>query len=231
MEFAPEGPKAIPLWIDGRAYLTVVDSFFDVIAPASGEALRRVPLCGAAEAGAATAAARAAAPGWQAAGANERAALLAALADGLDRYTGHFARLLGEECGIAEADAQAEVAAAVAALRGGAAATAGTVAVVVDASRPLARFATLAAPLLRAGATLVVKPSPRAPAAVAALCELTARTGWPAGVVNVLHGDSEAIKGLCAAGVDRLAFAGGDELGVQVGALAAAAGVPFAVAA
>ena len=41
---------AIPLWINGRAYLTVSDSFYDVLNPASGEAVRRVPLCGAAEA-------------------------------------------------------------------------------------------------------------------------------------------------------------------------------------
>jgi acyl-CoA reductase-like NAD-dependent aldehyde dehydrogenase len=187
-------------------------------------------LCGADEAATAVAAARAAQPGWAAQAADERQALLAALADGLDRYTGHFARLLREECGGDESTAVAEVEAAVAALRAGASGNAGTVGLVVGAERPLAGFAAAAASLLRAGATLVVKPSPKAPAAVFALCELTSRTGWPGGVVNVLQGDAAAIKGLCAAGIDRLAYVGEPALGEQVGVLAAAAGTPFSVA-
>jgi acyl-CoA reductase-like NAD-dependent aldehyde dehydrogenase len=216
------------MWVDGHAYLTVTESFFDVISPLDGAALRRVPLCGADEAATAVAAARAAQPGWLALAAGERQALLAALADGLARYTGHFARLLREECGGEESAAVAEVETAVAALRAGANGDPGTVGLVVGAERPLARFAEVAASLLGAGATLVVKPSPKAPAAVFALCELTSRTGWPGGVVNVLQGDAAAIKGLCAAGIDRLAYVGEAALGEQVGALAAAAGTPFA---
>ena len=64
MEFSPEGPKAIPLWINGHAFLTVSESFFEVVNPLTGQALRRVPLCGADEAMAAVTAARDAAPGW-----------------------------------------------------------------------------------------------------------------------------------------------------------------------
>ena len=47
MEFAPDGPKAIPMWINGHAFLTVTDAFFTVTNPATGEAIHRVPLCGA----------------------------------------------------------------------------------------------------------------------------------------------------------------------------------------
>ena len=50
MEFAPEGPKAIPLWINGHAFLTVTQSFYDVVNPVTGEAVYRVPLCGTDEA-------------------------------------------------------------------------------------------------------------------------------------------------------------------------------------
>ena len=66
MEFAPDGPKAIPLWIRGHAFLTVSDRFHDVVDPLTGEALYRVPLCGASEAAEAVASARNAQPGWAA---------------------------------------------------------------------------------------------------------------------------------------------------------------------
>jgi acyl-CoA reductase-like NAD-dependent aldehyde dehydrogenase len=101
------------------------------------------------------------------------------------------------------------------------------VAVVVDASRPLAGFAGAVAPALRAGATLVVKPSPKAPAAIFALCELASRSGLPPGVLNLLQGDTAAIEGLCAAGIDRLVYRGNAALGVAIGAIADAAGTPY----
>mgnify|MGYP001766545757 CR=1 FL=1 len=121
------------------------------------------------------------------------------------------------------------MAAAVAALRGAEVGEPGVVAIVVDATRPLAGLAEAAAPALRAGACVIVKPSPKAPSAAYALCELSGRAGWPGGVLNLLQGDTEAIAGLCAAAIDRLAYAGEAALGAQVGAMAAAAGKPFAM--
>jgi hypothetical protein len=59
------------------------------------------------------------------------------------------------------------------------------------------------------------------------LCELSGRAEWPAGVLNLMQGDTAAIEGMCAAGIDRLVYAGHAALGVQVGAIAEAAGVPF----
>ena len=227
MEFAPDGPMAIPMWVNGHAFLTASQEFYDVINPATGEAIRRVPLCGAAEAAETVAAARTAQPDWAASGLQARRVCLSALAEALDRYTGHFAKLLIQECGFDEARANADVAATVAALQALAVGETGVVGLVLDASRPLAAAAEVFAPALLAGATVVVKPSPRAPSAVFALCELTSRCDWPAGVVNVLQGDTAAIEGLCRAGVDRLIYAGHAALGVQVGAIAEAAGTVF----
>lgn len=229
MEFAVDGPKAIPLWINGRAFLTVTPSFFDVVNPVSGEAVYRVPLCGADEAAEAATAATAARPAWAALAPAARQASLNALADALEGYAGHFAKLLRGDTGLAEAAAAADVAAAVAALRGAEVGEPGVVAIVVDATRPLAGLAEAAAPALRAGACVIVKPSPKAPSAAYALCELSGRAGWPGGVLNLLQGDTEAIAGLCAAAIDRLAYAGEAALGAQVGAMAAAAGKPFAM--
>lgn len=227
MEFAPEGPKAIPLWINGHAFLTVTDAFFDVTNPATGEAIRRVPLCGASEAAEAVGAAQAAQPEWAMMGMPARRVCLASLGDALNNFSGHFAKLLMQDCGFDEARATAEVADAVAALSGAMVGETGVFGLVLDASRPLAGFAEIIAPALMAGATVVVKPSPKAPSAAYALCELSGRADWPAGVLNLLQGDTAAIAGLCAAGIDRLVYAGHAALGVQVGAIAETAGIPF----
>lgn len=227
MEFAAEGPKAIPLWINGHAFLTVTDAFFDVTNPTTGEAIRRVPLCGASEAAEVVGAAQAAQPAWAMMGMPARRLCLAALGDALDSYSGHFAKLLTQDCGFDEARAAVEVSEAVAALRGASVGETGVFGLVLDASRPLAGLAESIAPALMAGATVVVKPSPKAPSAAYALCELSGRADWPAGVLNLLQGDTAAIEGLCAASIDRLVYAGQTALGVQVGAIAETAGVPF----
>lgn len=221
---------AIPLWINGRAYLTVSDRFYDVLNPASGEAVRRVPLCGAAEAAEAVGAARGAQAQWAAMGVPARRVLLNALADGLERYAGHFAKLLDLDAAVGAEAAAQEVADAARALRGESVGASGVCALVVGAGRPLARFAAALAPAMLAGATVVVKPSPKAPSAIFALCELSARAEWPAGVLNLLQGDTAAIEGLCAAAVDRLVYAGEQQLGDRVGAIAGAAAIPFELA-
>jgi succinate-semialdehyde dehydrogenase/glutarate-semialdehyde dehydrogenase len=71
------------------------------------------------------------------------------------------------------------------------------VAIVSDDSAPLLGPLRHAVPALLAGATVVVKPSPKAPSAAFALAELSARSAFPGGVFNVLHGDLAAIEGLC----------------------------------
>lgn len=232
MEFMPEGPMAIPLWVNGHAFLTASQAFFDVVNPVTGEAQRRVPLCGEAEAVEVVAAARAAQPDWAASPLGERQACLSRLADALDRYTGHFAKLLVQDTGRDDADATAEVDAAVAALRAGlleageGMAAGGVSGIVLDANRPLAGFAAQVAAVVQGGATLVVKPSPKAPSAIFALCELSGRAEWPAGVLNLLQGDLAALRGLAASGIDRLIYVGGPELAGPVSEIAAAAGLP-----
>ncbi len=225
MSFTIDGPMAIPMWVNGHALLTLADDYFMLTDPVTGETRYRVPLCGAKEAAEAVAAARAAQPAWGAMGLMARRVCLDKLAEALDRYTGHFAKLLRQETGLDEAAAKAEVEAAVVALREPAVGDTGSVGVVLDASAPVLGFARVVGAAVLAGATVVVKPSPKAPSALFALCELTARADWPAGVVNLLQGDRAALEGLCAAGVDRVLYRGEAALGEQVAAAAAAAGV------
>jgi len=229
-----DDPLALPLWINGHAYLTMTDGFFDVRNAQTGEVLRRTPLCGADVAAKAVAAAQGACAAWAAEPAPARAALLAAVADALAGYADHFARLIGDETGKDEALAAAEVAEAVALLRaaspaGGLAGCAGRVVAVVNDDRaPLAGLLSYVVPALAGGATVVAKPSPKAPSAAFAFAELTARAGVPAGVFNILQGDEAAIAGLCAqSDLGSLAFAGDAALGAKVHAIAERHGKAF----
>lgn len=223
MKFAADdGPMAIPLWINGRAYLTVTEEFLDVRNAASGEAVRRTPLSGADEVAEAVRAAQAALPAWQALDAAKRQAHLSQLARLLDQYTGHFAKLVRQETGFEEVQAQAEVATAVQALQDGETySDAGVSVVLSDAMHPLAALAATLAAALRGGACVVVKPSPKAPGAAFALAELSGRAGLPPGVLNLVHGDLAAIEALCRhPDVGALRIRGETGFGAQVEALA-----------
>lgn len=218
---------ALPLWINGHAYLTMAPAFFDVRDARSGEIRRRTPLCGALETQAAIDAAVNAAPAWSAA---PKAAQLTALAEALARYRDHFADLLAEESGLDAAHAASEVDEATRALRAttGGPAPGGVVAIIGDFSAPFLAPLRHAIPVLLAGATVVVKPSPKAPSALFALAELTARCGFPGGVFNILHGDLAAVEALCANPlVTQIRVAGDPMLGASIAAIATRHGKPF----
>ncbi len=193
----PENPLAIPLWINGRAYLTMAPAFLDVRDPRCGTILRRTPMCGRDEAETAIEAARAACGGWSMQSTEARAALLAAVADALAGYGSHFARLISEESGLDSDRAGAEVSAGVALLRDPPASqAAGVYAIIGNAAEPLLAALRLAVPVLMSGAVVVVRPSPETPSALFALAELTGRCGFPGGVFNILHGGEAALDAL-----------------------------------
>lgn len=228
MMLSADDAPALPLWINGHAFLTVVDQFFDIARADGGEILRRTPLCGAEPVAAAVAAARAALPAWAASSAAQRQQVLDATAASLAGYAQHFAKLIGEETGKDSAAAAAEVAAAVAVLRHCAAdilanpqpKRPAVLGLLGDAGEPLLAAAALIGPALAAGATLVVKPSPRAPSCGLALAELLTRAGLADGVCNVVHGDDAAVAALAGhADLALLAFAGDSALAVKIAAL------------
>jgi len=198
-----EPVRVLPLWIGGHAYLTMAPAFFDVRDVRSGEIRRRTPLCGAAEAATAVASAAAALPDWCARTPVERATLLTRVGVALLDYADHLAGLIAEETGKDAQQAALEVAQAVALLRMAAESETastpdGVLAIVSDHQVPLSGPLRHAVPALLAGATVVLKPSPKAPSATFALAELTALSGFPGGVVNILQGDLAAVEALCA---------------------------------
>lgn len=215
---------ALPLWIGGRAFLTVTPGFFD-LADASGQVRYRVPLGGADELAEAVRSCQRALPGWSATAPAERAARLLALAESVETYAGHLAKLITEDTGAAMDAAQAEVAAAVAALRAAAGAletqatsqSSEVVAVMADSTRCFEGLVAKSAPVLAFGGVVILKPSPRGPSAAVALAELATRAGLPDGAVNLVHGDDALVAALAASPeVARVLFAGEEALAVKL---------------
>jgi acyl-CoA reductase-like NAD-dependent aldehyde dehydrogenase len=194
----PDAP-VLPLWIAGRAYLTLPPDFHDVVSAIDGRVLRRTPLCGENAAREALFAAQAALPAWLALAAEARAALIATLADALAGYAEHFTALICEEDAATPAQAREEVEAAIFLLRTAKPdACAGVASVVGAAHHPLRGPLALAVPALLAGATVVVRPAPQTPSAQLACAELATRCDFPPGVINVVYGGEELIAVLRA---------------------------------
>lgn len=183
---------AVPLWINGHAFLTMAPEFHDVRCPSDGRILRRTPLCGREVADTAVAAAISAADAWRALPVARRVQLLIQLADALAPYADHFCRLLAEESGWSPAASATEFARVLSSLRiadGGAESPAGTVVLIVArADAPLAEPILRAVNVLMADGTVLIKTDPGAPSALVALGELTGRCGFPPGAINIVHG-------------------------------------------
>jgi acyl-CoA reductase-like NAD-dependent aldehyde dehydrogenase len=99
----------------------------------------------------------------------------------------------------------------------------GVVAAITPWNSPLLLLTWKLAPALAAGCTVVVKPSEHAPASTLGFAELVTEAGFPAGVVNVVTGQSREVGAALAAhpGVDKVAFTGSSATGRAV-AIAAA---------
>lgn len=223
---------ALPLWIDGRAFLMMAEQFHSVV-NAKGQAVRRVPLYGAEAVTIAGQSTTKAVAAWAALSAAEREACFQSLHELLTRFRAHFERLLVDEAGLSQDLAVAEVEQALAAianrLAGTPARPGGIAAVASDSLAPLATPLACAIDALAAGWGVILKPSTKAPSALFACAELFSRAGFPAGLVNCVHGDEAVMRALCAdAAITALAFAGGPELSQRIAALAAETGKPCA---
>jgi acyl-CoA reductase-like NAD-dependent aldehyde dehydrogenase len=233
-ELSPDDAPALPLWIDGHAYLLMADRFHNVV-DAAGRVLRRVPLYGEDAVAIAAPSAQRAIAGWRASDVLEREACFRQLHELLARYRGHLARLVAEEAALDHERAEAEIEDALAMIAGVIAGRAdaterGEVAAVLcDAGSPLAGPLACAVDALAAGWGVVLKPSPNAPSALFACAELFSRAGFPQGIVNCIHGDEDVVKALVVhEDVTALVFVGDGALASRIGAIAAAAGCAFA---
>lgn len=181
-----------------------------VFDPARGTPYAEVAAGGAPEVEAAVAAAEAAFPAWSALPATERARWLERLADALEQRLDDFAHAESRDGGKPLRLArEAEIPRAISNLRFFAHAATqfaseshhgqaglnytlrqplGVVATISPWNLPLYLFTWKIAPALAAGNTVVAKPSEVTPATATMLCQLAAEIGFPAGVLNLVHG-------------------------------------------
>ena len=95
----------------------------------------------------------------------------------------------------------------------------GVVAAIIPWNSPLLLLAWKLAPALAAGCTLVVKPSDSAPVSTLEFGRRMEEAGFPPGVLNVVTGKGAEIGRQLVAhpGVDKVAFTGSTQVGIEVG--------------
>ncbi|MBT9385126.1 NAD-dependent succinate-semialdehyde dehydrogenase [Pseudooceanicola sp. CBS1P-1] len=210
----------------------------DVINPATGAALGRMPDCTAAETEAAIAAAAEAMTGWKAKTHAERADILMAWYTLMLEHADDLALILTAEQGKPLAEAKGEILYGASFVRWFAEEArringtiipspvpgkkifamkepVGVCAIITPWNFPNAMITRKVAPGLAAGCTMVIKPSDFTPYSALALCVLGERAGIPAGVLNCLTGRPEEIGGTLTASpvVRKLSFTGSTRVG------------------
>ena len=220
-------------WIDADNGATV-----EVSNPATGKTIGTVPKMGAADARRAVEAANAAWPAWRALTAAARAKLLRRWFDLIVANADELGALMTAEQGKPLAEAKGEVLYAASFIEWFAEEgkrvygdtipspagdrrivvikqPIGVCAAITPWNFPAAMITRKAGPALAAGCPIVVKPATSTPYSALALAALAEEAGIPAGVFNVITGDSGAIGGELTANpiVRKLSFTGSTEIG------------------
>ncbi|CAI5993985.1 unnamed protein product [Closterium sp. NIES-64] len=219
----------------------------DVVNPATGDLITRIPNHGYDETRQAIAAASAAFPDWSSRSAKERAAVLRKWYDLIVANREELALLMTLEQGkpLAEARGEVDYSAGYVQLYAEEATRTygdiipapladrrilvqkqpvGVVAVITPWNFPLAMIARKVAPALAAGCTVVAKPSELTPLSAFALAELALKAGVPHGVINIVVGDAPPIGQAImeSSAVRKLSFTGSTAVGRRLMAGAAA---------
>src|SRR3984893_18032226 len=206
-------------YIDGRWVESKATEWRDVVNPATGEPLTRVPLPAAAEVSRAVEAAAAAYPAWRRTPPEDRIQPLFKLKQLLEEHIDGLARIITQENGKTFAEAKAElrraienveVACGIPMMMQGY--NLEDVARGIDETmirQPLGVVAAITPfnfpgmiPFwflpyaIACGNTLIVKPSERVPLTMRRAFELLQQTGLPAGVVNLVNGGKVAVDTL-----------------------------------
>ena len=225
-------------YIDGQWHSADDNSVIKVTNPATGESLGTVPHMGAAETRHAIDAANAAWPAWRKKTARERALILRAWNDLMLANADDLALIMTAEQGKPLAESKGEIAYAASFIEwfgeeakrvaGDTLASPwadrrivvtrepiGVCAAITPWNFPAAMITRKVGPALAAGCPMVVKPAELTPFSALALAVLAERAGVPAGVFNVLTGDSKAIGAEMTSNplVRKLSFTGSTQVG------------------
>ncbi|MGO4999326.1 NAD-dependent succinate-semialdehyde dehydrogenase [Oceanisphaera sp. W20_SRM_FM3] len=222
------------------------DQHYEVFNPASGELLAKVAKCGAKETQTAIDAAEQALVSWRQTTAKERSKILRRWYELMLEHKEALAELMVLEQGKPLTEAKGEVAYAASFLAwfGEEAKRAygetipspdashriwvikqpvGVVAAITPWNFPLAMITRKVGPALAAGCTVVVKAASATPLCANALAVLAEQAGLPAGVLNLVSGDTQAISDtlMNSPVIRKLSFTGSTKVGKLLMAKAA----------
>jgi malonate-semialdehyde dehydrogenase (acetylating)/methylmalonate-semialdehyde dehydrogenase len=224
--------RTIGHWIGGHEVAGTSGRVGPVYDPALGEQAAEVALASASEVDDAVKTARAAAAGWAATSLSGRASAMFRLRELLDAHRDDLAAAITREHGKVLADAHGEVARGLEnvefacgvphLLKGSQSSEASTGVDVVTVPEPIGVVAGITpfnfpvmvplwmlANAVACGNAFVLKPSEKDPSPSLLLAELVQQAGVPDGVVNVVHGDREAVDALLShPDVDAVSFVG-----------------------
>ena len=221
--------RIVPHFVGGSLQDPRGGRLADVFDPSTGAVQARVPLATADEVREVIGVAEQAQPGWAATNPQKRARVLMKFVELVNRDMDDLARLLSSEHGKTFDDAKGDIQRGVEViefcigaphlLKGEYSTGVGTGIDVYSLRQPLGVVAAItpfnfpamiplwkAGPALAAGNAVVLKPSERDPSVPVRLAELFVEAGLPAGVLNVVHGDKEAVDTLL--GDDRIRAVG-----------------------
>jgi malonate-semialdehyde dehydrogenase (acetylating)/methylmalonate-semialdehyde dehydrogenase len=209
----------VPHWIAGAAVPPTNGPRADIHDPATGRVVRTVVLGGADAVEEAVADARAAAEAWAATPAPARASVLHRFRALMFEHTDELAALITSEQGKTIADARGEIARSIEAvdvslsvvqqLKGEYADQVangvdtysfrqplGVCAGITPFNFPVMVPVSMFTAAIACGNAFVLKPSERVPSASVRLAQMMSDAGLPGGVLNVVHGGSEAVDAL-----------------------------------
>ncbi len=208
----------VPVWINGKAVIPQ-GRMGEVYNPATGQVIRRVPLCGEAEIDAAVKAAAAAYPEWRDASILRRARVMQRFLVLLQKHQSEIAALITQEHCKTLPDAMGSVQRGIEVvefacgipqlLKGEYSENVGTAVDTHTVRQPVGVCAGITpfnfpamVPLwmfpmaIACGNTFILKPSEKVPSASIRMAELFKEAGLPDGVFNVVHGDKAAVDAL-----------------------------------
>ncbi|HEY5456067.1 MAG TPA: CoA-acylating methylmalonate-semialdehyde dehydrogenase [Acidothermaceae bacterium] len=211
--------RRITHWIGGKPYTGESARHGDVFDPATGQVTGRVDFASSDDVSQAVAAAADAWRDWRSASLSKRTSVMFAMRELLRQRSGDVAAAITSEHGKVLSDAAGEVARGLEVvefacgipqlLKGGFSENVSTKVDVYSIRQPVGVVGVISpfnfpamVPLwfvpiaIACGNAVVLKPSEKDPSAANLLAELFAEAGLPDGVLNVVHGDKEAVDAL-----------------------------------
>ena len=211
--------REIPHFLNGRKTEGASGRFGDVFNPATGEVQARVPFASADEVDAAVGGALAAQPNWAATNPQRRGRVLMEFVRLLHRDMDKLAEQLSSEHGKTLPDAKGDVQRGLEVaefcigaphfLKGEYSESAGPGIDMYSMRQPVGVVAGITpfnfpamipmwkfAPAIACGNAFILKPSERDPSVPVMLAELMLEAGLPEGILQVVHGDKEAVDAL-----------------------------------